>query len=708
MPATGKGDVTIKTQGDFQQLLEGPRRPDEYPAWRTAMEKWRTDERRRLGYDPARATEYERPELLWTQRAFIQPQMMAEDRFFYDPVKRKYTVDRYLNDLKIRYGGIDSVLIWPTYPNIGIDDRNQHDLLRDMPGGYDGLRRMVADFHKRGVRVLFPIMPWDNGTRDEGTPLPEALAQSMAKVGADGMNGDTLNSIPRAYRDASDATGHRLAFEPENGMQGDGGKSITWTNMNWGYWWNYTGLPGVSRYKWIEPRHLTHVTNRWAHNHTDDLQYAFFNGEGFESWENVWGIWNGLSPEEAEALRHISAIYRLVPDMLHTTNWFPHIPLEPISGVCGSVFVRGNDILCLLVNRSNESARDVRFLVNVPKPVRIFDLWNGTELHRIKVDLEPWGYAAVLITPDTPSPAVLAHCTMMRVLAKKAKQALETKERARAKKRLPYSRWTWKPLQQQIVPIPPSRPSRNLPEGMVRIPGGTFRFAVSGVEIEKSEGVDVQYPWEEAPGLQHDHALAIKPFYIDRSPVTNAEFKRFVDAAQYHPADDHNFLRDWKDGIYPEGWANRPVTWISIEDARAYAKWAGKRLPHEWEWQYAAQGTDGRAYPWGNEWKAEAVPPPDKTRTRRPPTDVGAYPKGASVFGVQDLVGNVWQWTEEFQDTHTRAAILRGGSYYQPQGSGWYFPQAYRLDQHGKYLLLAPCKDRAGTVGFRCVKEAAE
>jgi formylglycine-generating enzyme required for sulfatase activity len=70
------------------------------------------------------------------------------------------------------------------------------------------------------------------------------------------------------------------------------------------------------------------------------------------------------------------------------------------------------------------------------------------------------------------------------------------------------------------------------------------------------------------------------------------------------------------------------------------------------------------------------------------------------------MIGNVWQWTDEYVDEHTRAAILRGGSYYQPQGAIWYFPQAYRNDQHGKLLLMAPGKDRAGTVGFRCVVDA--
>ena len=70
--------------------------------------------------------------------------------------------------------------------------------------------------------------------------------------------------------------------------------------------------------------------------------------------------------------------------------------------------------------------------------------------------------------------------------------------------------------------------------------------------------------------------MQIKPFYMDKYPVTNAEFKKFLDATHYHPKDSLNFLKDWKDGTYPDGWANKPVTWVSIEDARAYAKWAGK------------------------------------------------------------------------------------------------------------------------------------
>ena len=234
------------------------------------------------------------------------------------------------------------------------------------------------------------------------------------------------------------------------------------------------------------------------------------------------------------------------------------------------------------------------------------------------------------------------------------------------------------------------------------------RFRVHGVEIEGSDdiGVDVQYPWETAPQRFHEHKLHIDSFWIDKYPITNGQFQRFLNSAHYRPEDSGNFLKDWNNGVFPPGWDKKPVTWVAMEDARAYCSWAGARLPHEWEWQYAAQGMDARVYPWGNVWEQSAVPEIDTSRNLLGPDEVTAHPKGASPFVVMDLVGNVWQWTEEFQDEHTRSAILRGGSYYQPQGSLWYFPQAYKSEEHGKLLLMAPSKDRAGTIGFRCAADA--
>jgi formylglycine-generating enzyme required for sulfatase activity len=333
---------------------------------------------------------------------------------------------------------------------------------------------------------------------------------------------------------------------------------------------------------------------------------------------------------------------------------------------------------------------------------RYFDLYHGVELKPeargterkvLSFSIEANGFGAVLASPNALSNDVLALMTKMKAMTA-----------------VPLANYPheWKFLPQQIVPIEATKHAGADLSRMVRIPEGNFDFEVSGIEIEglNEIGLDVQYPWEDSPRRFHSHPMHLHSFYIDKYPITNAEFKKFVDAAHYRPKDGLNFLRDWKDGSFPVGWENRPVTWVSLDDARAYAKWAGKRLPHEWEWQYAAQGSDRRVYPWGDEWNATAVPLPDKSRTMRAPDAVDAHPKGASPFGVMDLVGNVWQWTEEFGDEHTRAAILRGGNYYQPQGSIWYFPEAYKLSEHGKLLLMAPGMDRSGTVGFRCVVDA--
>jgi gamma-glutamyl hercynylcysteine S-oxide synthase len=115
----------------------------------------------------------------------------------------------------------------------------------------------------------------------------------------------------------------------------------------------------------------------------------------------------------------------------------------------------------------------------------------------------------------------------------------------------------------------------------------------------------------------------------------------------------------------------------------------------------------GRKYQFrGNDWKADAVSAPGNGRSMPGPDAVDAHPQGASPFGVMDLVGNVWQWTEEFQDEHTRSGILRGGSYYTPLDSPFYFPQAYKLGEHGKLLLMALSKDRSGALGFRCAQDS--
>ncbi len=667
----------------------------ESEAWLADLRHWRMERKIRAGYFDS---EYERPELKWTQSSFIQPQMMIHDRYFFDREKLSYTVDRYLADVASRYGGIDSVLIWHTYSNIGIDSRNQYDLFRDLPGGIDGVRKMVADFHRRGVRVLFPSMLWDQGTHEEKLPDAETLVRLLAEVDADGINGDTLEGMPGSFHRAAEKLGHPIALEPEVEIRAD--DSLTFNIMSWGYW-HYDFVPAISRYKWIEPRHTVHVCDRWAHDHLDDLQAAFFNGAGFESWENVWGIWNQLTPRDAESVRRMATIERAFTPLLVSQDWEPHTHTEQF-GVFASKWPGQGRTLWTIVNRNSYVVTGSQLVIPFRSGARYFDIWRGVEITPrregnssvIELSLESNGYGAVLET-SAPDDAGL-------------KTVLAEMNAASKKPLAEYSK-VWKTLPQQIVPISPSAKRVENAKGMVAVPAADFLFRVNGIEIEGSndEGVDIQYPWETSARRYHAQRLHISAFLIDQNLVTNSEFKLFLDATHYHPEDAHNFLKDWKEGAFPEGWGNKPVTWISIEDARAYAAWTGKRLPHEWEWQYAAQGLDERVYPWGNDWSIDAATAPDQGRDMLPPSDVGTHLKGSSPFGVNDMVGNVWQWTDEFTDTHTAAAVLRGGSHYQPQGSRWYFPQAYKLSQHGKYLLMAPGIDRSAAIGFRCVMDVS-
>ena len=667
---------------------------EDHDTWLADIRHWRSEHLIRVGYDGSR---YDLPALKWTQSSFFQPQMMVQDRYFYDPVSRHYTVDRYLDDLDKRYGGIDAVLIWPTYPNMGIDDRNQHDLIRSMPGGVAGVRQMIADFHKRGVRVLFPMMMWDQGTRDPGKPWPQAIAELMAELGADGINGDTQDGVPLAFSVAADKVGHPLAFEPEDGPSDE---ALAWNVMTWGQY-TFPFAPLVDKYKWLEPRHMVNISDRWNRDKTNDLQFAFFNGVGWESWENIWGIWNGITPRDAEATRRVAAIERAVAPFLSSIEWEPLAPMLRF-GVFASRWPLDHQTVWTIVNRNEFDVEGQEIELQPEEGMRYFDLYHGTELkpeHNalgktvLSFTVEAHGYGALLAARTAPNAGI---------------QTLMSKMKEMSAKPLASYSHEWRVLPQQIVPIAATKPPTSSPAGMMKIPAGEFLFKVQGIEIEGSNdiGVDVQYPWEDSPRRFHEHPMPVKSFWIDTYPVTNAQFKKFLDSTHYHPQDDLNFLRDWKDGSFPAAWDDKPVTWVSLEDARAYAAWTGKRLPHEWEWQYAAQGSDGRMYPWGNDWNASAVPVPDKSRTMRGPDAVDAHPQGKRPFGVMDLVGNVWQWTEEFTDDHTRGAILRGGEYYQPQGSMWYFPQTYKLSEHGKLLLTAPSLDRSGGIGFRCVQDA--
>ena len=506
-----------------------------------------------------------------------------------------------------------------------------------------------------------------------------------------------MDGLPFEFHQLALDKNHALALEPELSFKSE--SMLAFNLHSWGYW-ETPFVPLVSKWKWLEPRHVVHVCDRWATNRTEILQAAFFNGTGVESWENVWGWWNQFTDRDALALKRISTIYRAVPDLLSSPSWTPHEPTLHY-GVYASRFPSDSRVLWTVINRNDFQIDSGILKVEHMNGGRYFDLWNGIELEpqvngkwtTIDVPLESKGYGAVLWVDDHADLNALNETLgTLRLLAATPLRAVSNE---------------WKFLPQSMVPIAPSQGSQRVIDDMVTVPRGEFEFRVTGLEIEGENrvGMDFQYPWEDSPRRAHYRRMELQSFQIDRRPVTNAEFKQFLDSSKYVPADDHNFLRHWLSGAPKVDELRTPVTWVALDDARAFCKWAGKRLPHEWEWQYAGQGTDGRSYSWGNSWRSEFVAASVKGRHLPALPAVGQNPEGASPFGVEDMVGLVWQWTDEYVDTHMRTAVLRGGSFYQPQGSSWYFPQAYKLSEHGKYLLMSPGKDRAGAIGFRCVRD---
>jgi len=249
--------------------------------------------------------------------------------------------------------------------------------------------------------------------------------------------------------------------------------------------------------------------------------------------------------------------------------------------------------------------------------------------------------------------------------------------------------------------------------GMVKIPAGRFVFrTTNGDEF-------IAYP-------KHDEGRTFEmpAFWMDKYPVTNEDFFRFVTATGYLPKDTTNFLKHWRNGRPVKGEERYPVVYVSYEDAQAYAQWAGKRLPTEAEWQYAAQTPDGRDWPWSLETDniRRELEPVTNTLTvyKIKGIDsrlanlgdgklypVGRYKRGANPYGLEDLVGSVWQLTNDIYKSASYTYIMmKGGSYFNPTSSWWYVQGGPRELHYRQYLLrVSPGFERNATVGFRCIKD---
>jgi len=144
-------------------------------------------------------------------------------------------------------------------------------------------------------------------------------------------------------------------------------------------------------------------------------------------------------------------------------------------------------------------------------------------------------------------------------------------------------------------------------------------------------------------------AAVSKGFSLARFPVTNVQFKRFLDETGYKPPVGHPtpelFLSHWTNGKVPKGKEDHPVVWVSYLDALHYCQWAGLSLPTEWQWEKAARGREGRPYPWGDQPSNKMIVKLTNVRAKDT-CPVGHFPRTRTAYGCEDMVGNVSEWCQ--------------------------------------------------------------
>lgn len=554
----------------------------------------------------------------------------------------------------------------------------------------------------------------------------EELIDAIALIDGDGFNGDTMTGIPQSFflyaRQKYNLT---LMLQAEVGLSDKpDAAELHWQMASWGYWDADPTL--ISKYKWLEHRHTINICNRWASNHQIDQQQAWLNGIGFESWEDVWSIWNQLSPRDAQATKQIATMSRFLWQTLSEADVIlPHYPTKQNS-IYSSFFHHhtSNISVFTLINTGGKNLTGEQLTVQYDTSHTFIDCYHGTILNPqsvlldreesingvegveasiLSIDVEAAGFGCVAVLPSSN-------------VQKEWKVFMERMQEFTAAPLSSYSRHQdW--LQQTHRPVIRTSPASSPPPNMTFIEGAdNWIFNVSGVEIEggDGEGVDVQYSLfgETVPHRHHSLLLNISSFWVDTTSVTRAQYFEYLLKSGYQPKDPTNYLKQWeynrpyKIWYYPPQTGDLPVTWVTREEAVAYCTFNSKRLIEEWEWQFVAQnGKNYSQFPFNTAFNASLIPPTTSSPTPLDPASVNAYPLSASLSGVNDLIGNKWEWTTEFVDIHSRRGVLRGGSRYRADGSMWYFPQAMEGGQHGLYLMMGEGMDRSQFIGFRCVKD---
>jgi hypothetical protein len=253
-------------------------------------------------------SEYHKEDLRWFRDCVIHNFTFLFGKEGFDHEKQRIDAEGLLKQGEA-FGGYDTVTIWNQYPRLGIDGRTQWDFYDDFPGGRAALREAVEEFHKRGVRVFLPYIPWDRGPRESAETMGDEFARLIADTGADGYQLDTMHDIPYSFRKKLDALRPGIVLTSQ--AHPFKGFPLEVLTTSWDEFWRTNPMPEVDILRFICPAHLSPVISRWLRYEDKAvlIKRALFNAAPIVIWQDIFGRRLPFGEDQKAVIKEYKGVY---------------------------------------------------------------------------------------------------------------------------------------------------------------------------------------------------------------------------------------------------------------------------------------------------------------------------------------------------------------------------------------------------------------